>query len=109
MKLNQLIRNILTDTLENDYIGYWADVRNVKRDCEGLIFSFEVKDHDVKDEKWTVIDEKSVMPAVNKIISGQIKLKEEIVEQFLGEEWNYDATSIDCLIQVIIFGEIIYS
>lgn len=112
METINVIRCMLTDIVESDYIGYWANIRNIVYDESGEdVTSFEVKAFDSDEESWCIIDENAVNIAIERMLSGEVQISSEYSDQFRGEqdEWYYDAIGADCVVQIAIFSEIVYS
>jgi hypothetical protein len=104
----------LTDAIENSDIGYWAEFKNIKRDNEKLIISFDIRDNDDEgervSEKWHKITFNKILKATEKIKNGEVEIRKDIAQQFIGkpEDWDYDIEGIDCVIQIVVFNELIY-
>lgn len=111
--MNKMIRNILTDAVEGPAIAYWAAGGDINRDVDGIV-SFQVMDagpdgSPVK-EGMFLIDEAAIMAAREKIINTDVDLNRDTAAQFVGpvDKWEYDQDGIDALIQVAVFGKIVY-
>ena len=102
----------MTDAVDGPAIAYWAEARNVKTDGDHSVTSFEVRDGGYEGprekEEWTVINETKVRAAAKAMREGETDCHRSIQAQFVGKDWDYDSTGIDCLIQHIVFGKIIF-
>ena len=109
-------KNLLTDAIESSAISYWAEAQNVVRDDEGNVTQFDVRDDGDGDpdnrykDEWTTITVQSVLDIVPNLLEGQFNIHRSICQQFAGkvEYWDYDAEGIDCVIQIIAFGELVF-
>jgi len=110
----KMMRHIMTDAGEGLGIAYWAKVRKVQHDQNGIVTSFEVgdagPDGDPVKKGWRVISPRSIMKARDMIVNGDVNLNRDTKAQFIGQpwDWEYDADGVDALIQIAFFGEIIY-
>ena len=103
---------VMTDAVEGPGLSYWAECRNVSRDGDGNVFAFELRDGGYEGprekEEWTLVDESKIRTAAAAMRNGETDCHRSIQAQFVGKEWDYDATGIDCLIQHIVFGKTIF-
>lgn len=88
------------------------EIKNVKRDKEGYVESFDVRPHhneepDAEPAKWIKIMSKGVITASKKLLAGDVIVHREIAAQFIGN-WDTDSDGVDCVIQVLVFGSIVY-
>lgn len=109
--MDNIINDILTDLVEGGGSHYWANFRNVKRDDDLNVISFEVKD-DTEMPDWKIITAKEIEEAIEKMKNNykELHIGVRIAEQFFGnrEDWDYDATGIDCLLQIAAMQEVVY-
>lgn len=113
-KLQASIRYALTDAVEGPAIAYWAEAKDIKRDTEGYVISFKVRDGAPDGEPvrtpntWVTINARSLLKGRNKLLLDDLDVAQTFAGQFVGHDWNYDATGIDVLIQAVVFGDIVY-
>lgn len=104
----------LSDAYESSAIDYWAEVQNPVRNEHREYTSFQVRESEAPLERMSdgckTVDEVSVLAAVAKMLNGEMDVSRSIAAQFVGkiESWEYDIVGIDCVIQCICFGELIY-
>ena len=58
--------------------------------------------------KWTLITATKVETAAKALREGEVDIGRDIMEMFCGKEWETDQTGVDCLIQFIAFGKIVF-
>lgn len=106
------IQYFLTDAVEGPGVAYWAEAKDVQRDEHGYVTSFKVRDGGYESDRvsknWKTVNEKSVKKAVADILSGEMEVRRDLAAQFIGKEWEYDSDGVDCVIQTICFGELIF-
>lgn len=115
--MTNTISSILTDAVEGEGIAYWAKIQMVIRDREVKfwpVVSFVVLDgapdgQPVK-KGQKLINARIIERARNRIVNGDVKVRRDIAQQFVGvpNDWEYDSEGVDALIQVAFFGEIVY-
>lgn len=112
--MSKTIGFILSAAVDGPAIAYWAKGRNVRRDAEGNVVSFEVADGGPDGEPvqkgWRVFNERAIKRAREVLVNGKVDLSRSIRAQFVGpvDEWEYDDDGVDALVQVAFFGKIIY-
>lgn len=105
---------LMTDAIETAGIGYWAEVRNVKRNAENEVVSFEVREETPSDNApapWATVNEGKVRQAAKDMRDGKCSVHRQIAAQFIGDsgdDWDYDSTGVDCIVQWIALGKVIY-
>lgn len=106
-----LAEYVMTDAVEGSGIAYWAEIKNVKR-AGGYVTSFQVRDAGLEgpreSEKWVTVNERKVNAAAQKLRDGNVEAARRISAQFCGKEWEYDSEGVDCIIQAIAFGKLIF-
>jgi hypothetical protein len=109
------INHVLNDLVNSRAISYWAEIKSAKRDKDtGKIISFVVVDGGYENDPYTTekktISEKSLMAARKKMLLDDVDVHRDIAAQFVGpmDKWDYDLDGIDALVQVALFGKIIY-
>lgn len=102
------IAPILTDAVETA-IEYWAAIRNIQRDNEGDVLWFDVRDWEDQSAPWVTITIDKIKAAIEKIQRREVQVSAAIINQFLGEFWDYDADGADVAVQIAAFGSIVYS
>lgn len=115
-KAEEAIRGILTTALEAGGIHYWAQVRRIIRDTDWGTVTFEVKSKeatglDPQFDEWLSVDVIKAQQAITKILSGDVKVARDIVAQFVGvaqDDDDHDAIGADVVVQVAVFGQIIF-
>lgn len=102
---------VMTDAVEGSGIAYWAEIKNVKR-VNGYVASFQVRDAGLEgpreSEKWVTVTGHKVNVAAQKLSDGSVEVARRISAQFCGKDWDYDSEGIDCVIQAIVFGKLIF-
>lgn len=105
---------IMTDAVEGSGIAYWAELKDVTRNPDGDVVAFDVRDNGAEGpreaQEFIHVDETAVKNAVNRLLNGETKVARRIASQFVGGEanWDYDSEGVDCLIQTITFGKLVY-
>lgn len=110
----KMITNFLTDAFECPVIYYWAETSDPKYLREDII-SFVVADGaplmgDKITNRTAIVNEESILEAVSSILSGKVKIRRDIAQQFIGlpRDWEYDQEGIDAIVQIILFNDIVY-
>lgn len=107
-----IAHSVMTDAVEGPGLAYWAEARKVKRNQENDVVSFEVRDGGYEgprqSEKWVSVTERKIRKAAQEMRDGKVDCHREIQSQFVGNDWEYDSIGVDCLIQHIAFGDVIY-
>ncbi|MCA3018814.1 MAG: hypothetical protein ING66_09435 [Rhodocyclaceae bacterium] len=105
-------QDVMTDAIEGAGIAYWAEVKAVKRNAEGYVTSFEVRDGGYEGERvsdaWKIVNRHAVQNAVARLLSGEFAVRRDLAAQFVGEDWEYDQDGVDALIQAICFDELTF-
>lgn len=103
---------VMTDAIETSAIVYWAEAKNIKRDAEGYVESFQVRDNGDEGERvcktWKTVNAAAIERAALKILTGEFEIRRDIAAQFVGKEWETDSEGVDCIIQAICFNELTY-
>jgi hypothetical protein len=109
------INYALNDLVNTRAIQYWAEIKSVKCDkATGNVVSFIVLDGGYENDPYTTekktISEKSLMAARAKLLLDDVDVHRDIAAQFIGpmDKWDYDLDGIDALVQVALFGKLIY-
>ena len=109
-----LARCLMTDAIEGSGIAYWAEVQNVKRDHDNYVSSFEVRDGGFEgsreSDQWVLITEEKVKDGALALLDGRVKVSRDIAKQFVGgsDDWDYDQSGVDCVVQAIAFNKIVF-
>lgn len=114
-KAPTMMNHLLNDLLNTRAIQYWAEIKSVKSDkTTGNVVSFVVLDGGYENsplstEKKT-ISEKSIMAARSKMLLDDVDVRRDLAAQFVGpvSKWEYDEDGMDALVQVALFGKIVY-
>jgi hypothetical protein len=107
METDEHLSWLLTDVIEGGYINYWADIEDVKRDDEGYVVEFSLKEYETTNP-YVVVNLDKVKEAIRKIQKGEVKSASWVRNQFLGPEWNYGSAGGDVVVQIAVLGEIVY-
>jgi len=105
---------IMTDAAKGPGIAYWAELKDVVCDSEGNVVGFDVRDNDAEGAReapeFVRVDENAVRNAISRLLTGEVKVARRIASQFVGGEdnWDYDSEGVDCLIQAVVFGKLVY-
>lgn len=105
---------IMTDAVEGSGVTYWAEIKDVVRDSSGDVVSFDVRDNDAEGPReapgFVRVDENAVRNAAGRLLAGEVKVARRVASQFVGgeENWDYDSEGVDCVIQAIAFGKLVY-
>lgn len=111
---DQDIAYILTDALETNAIGYWAQYHNWERmkseneDLNNCVKEITIKELNDEETDFVVahkINRNTIIRGVNLIISEKVSCP-SIKEMILKDD--IDADGVDCIIQAALFGEIKY-
>lgn len=92
---------VMTDAVEGGGISYWTEVRNVMRNADNEVVAFNEGPRQSDD--WVAITEAAIRQAAEDIRDGKVDCSRDIASQFIGEDWDYDAIGVDCLIQHVAF------
>jgi len=109
-----IARCIMTDAVEGPGIAYWAEIKDITRDDEGYVTGFDVRDNGVEEPRerndFIRVDESAVKKAVGEVLNGKVGVHRRIASQFVGGDdgWDYDSEGVDCVIQTIAFGKLVY-
>jgi hypothetical protein len=104
----------MTDFVESGAGNYWGRVRNVVRNDDDWIISFEVREDEAVDldssDSWHKITPQIFLDAINELKRNPAKYKvsPHYADWYKGEEWNNDADSDDIVVQIAALGEVIY-
>lgn len=103
------LRDLMTTALESGGIGYWARVRDVRREEDLTVVSFEVIAKDAESpDAWKRIDAEGMARAVGWVLSRRVKVRADLVGQIAADHGAADADCADLLVQVAAFGDIVY-
>jgi hypothetical protein len=109
-------------------IGYWSLITECERnrDPESPDYlswrSVTLVDAEDESESFGVVDKAVIERGVSKIISGEVPIRSDLAAQvrtlLSGETWtrdgvelsefDIDADAADCIVQVGLFGELVY-
>lgn len=102
---------VMTDAVEGSGIAYWAEVKDVKRGAGNYVVSFKVRDAGNEGRrvsaKWTTVNAVAVESAAERLREMDI-CSRDIAAQFCGVAWDTDQNGVDCIVQVIAFGKLIF-
>ena len=105
----------MTDFVETGAGNYWGVVRNVVRDDDAWVISFEVREEEFDDPivsgpLWHKITPQIFLDAVNELKRNPAKYKvsPHYGDWYKGDEWNNDADSDDIVVQIAALGEVVY-
>lgn len=109
----ELIKCLLTDAVECLDLFGWAEVRAVRKDKNGYVSSFSCRDAGYAGSKvsaWAKVNPKKISIAAFHCREGDLDVGRDIAAQFVDKVavWDYDMYGIDCLIQYIVLGKVIY-
>lgn len=103
---------VMTDAIETSALVYWAEARNVCRNGDGYVTSFQVRDAGNEAERhsdvWVTVNSKIIEAHAKRLLNGTIAVRRDIAAQFIGREWETDSEGIDAIIQSICFSGIIF-
>jgi hypothetical protein len=111
-KREQFLSDILTTAVEGG-INYWASIRDVKRDNNYSILSFECRDSVSEDDHWCkicvdLIDD-TILQIVNRKVETYISFYNDIKLATSEEDASHiDAEDANDLVQIAAFGEIVF-
>ena len=113
MKLHDTLikqaKYVLTDVVENNCVGYWAEILDLSRDKEGYVNKIQVREnYDGEIGKCKTIYPSHVLDGRLKLLTGEVEVSRDIAAQFVGKEWHTDMNGDDCVIQAIMFNVIVY-
>lgn len=111
-KIGQFFMDILTTAVEGGING-WAVIRNLKRDEDLNVLSFECRDAEDPSEPWAEVNLDKIPPALNKIKLGDVKVAKDYRHTIMLAYADLDASNIDAMmadiiVQVAAFGECIF-
>lgn len=108
------ILSILTDTLESNAIGYWAQYQSWKREPDDeketatYVNSIKIKEMNDDETDYTIpytINGKVIKLGVERIVKGEVDAP-RIREMILNDDIDSDGS--DCIVQAGLFGVIKY-
>ena len=108
------ILNILTDTLETNAVGYWAQYQDWKRlpdddsDMALCVTRISIKEMNDDETDYTIpheIDRETIIKGVERIVKGEVDAP-RIREMILNDD--IDSDGADCIVQAGLFNEIKY-
>lgn len=108
------IQHMLNDAFDGPAVVYWAGARSIVRATNGDVVSFVVYDGAPDGEPVSkatkTINQRSLLAARDRIVNEDVGIHRTIAAQFVGpmEVWEYDRDGIDALIQIALFGKIVY-
>lgn len=104
----QRLYDILTTAREGG-CDYWAAMNKSVRDDELNVLSFQARDHEDEDSEWMTVDKDTVIKGITTLCADPKWCKMRIVSEILkGDEGDLDADDCDVIIQVGLFGELVY-
>jgi len=108
--MSKTLENLMTDVVEQGYCDYWGYVDVVVRNSDNDVVEFNIYESDEPYKGGTITREK-LLEARRKLLDGEIEIHASWAAWLIGkeEDWDYDATTADFLIQAAAFGEIRYS
>lgn len=111
-ELVKMARHVMTDAVEGPGLAYWAEARNIRRDPDGNITAFQVRDAGKEDDRvsdeWTNINTKRVLVGRMLLLTGEVPVRRDLAAQFVGNDWDYDSEGVDVLIQALAFGKLVF-
>ncbi len=96
--------DILTDTLENNAIGYWATYLDHHRNSKSYIVEMTIADDDTN--KQHIINKYTIEQGLERVLSEGFQVAEWVKNQILTKD--FDIITDDVLIQAAIFNDILY-
>jgi len=108
----QFLYDVLTTIAEGGR-NYWAVGRNAKRDGDLNWLSFDLRDAEDDKAEWHHVDITTIERGIAAILSGKATVSKNIIGQIASgnarnDGGDIDADAADCIIQVGIFGRIVF-
>ncbi len=95
-------------------VNYWAEVRNyhweVDKQNNFLSAVVEIK---TNESEWQTLNLDLIRKGIEKIQNNEVNINKDILESIVTGNLTNDASEIDsdgadCIVQVVLFGEIVY-
>jgi len=117
------LHDVMTSAVEGRAITYWAQARNVVRDVDLNVVSFEVKPLDgdrrtrerrargldaAPTDTWRTVDAGGIALAIAFVLSGHVRVGRPLVGQIVTEKGAADEECVDVLVQIAALGELVY-
>lgn len=103
----QVLLDVMTTAVEGG-INYWAAIRNVVRDAELNVISFEVRDNEEDDVVWLSVSPFVIARGMRLIID-EAKYPHIVAEIIKQENADLDADNVDVIVQYGVYGEHVFS
>jgi hypothetical protein len=107
----QVAYDILTTAWEQG-ISYWAEGKEVHRLADLSVTSFTVRDAEDPEAEWVTADYDTVHDGLQKILDGEVRVRPDFYRQCLTvkdpEDVDIDADAADVIVQVGLFGKIVF-
>jgi len=106
----EFLADVMTTAVEGG-IGYWSRVRGYKWDCPPAEATVEVQSID--DRKWAVVTIGTIAKGIGKVFRDEVKINPELRKRIIrasvqNDAGELDASDADAVLQVGIFGEVVY-
>lgn len=114
LEANKGACQLMTDAVETSALSEWAEIKNIVRNHENLVESFQVRDGGFEGSRvkkeWTMIHCAKIRNIVKRLLLGEVEARRDIAQQFVGKcnDWTYDAEGINVIVQCICFNEIVF-
>lgn len=115
-EVNQEFMNCVKTVAVEGGINYWALIRKIQRTADLDVTEFEVCDNEEdsgEDVNWLPVTDETIVEGISSIINGAVEINEQIVQYILqaireNDCGHIDADAADCIVQVGLFGEIVF-
>ena len=102
------LHDILTTAREGGST-YWAAMRQSVRDEDLNVISFQARDCEDEDAEWQLVNKDTVTNGIRLLCADEKWCKRRVVQEILkGEDGDLDADDCDVIVQMGLFGELVY-
>lgn len=107
------LRGLLTTAVESGVLHYWAAVSKPTRDADGYVTRVKITEHEAADEH-TIRANRYITPedlghAIEKLAALAVDDQSSAARHVAAALADHDAGTADVLVQMAVFGRIIYS
>lgn len=107
-----ITRQTCTDILDTALAagwGWWGECDRAP--VAGVVYSIEVMDEHGNVDERRVFSQASIAHAIERIIADEVQLRPDLrrqVETAITDDPDLDADAADCVVQVAVFGKVVF-
>ena len=104
----EFLADILCTAIEGG-INYWAAIKDVQRNEELGVVSCSLKDAEDDEDEWHDVSTDTIIKGIELYLSNRDNFTKRLYQELLtGNAADYDVDDADLLVQLGLFGNIVY-